>query len=233
MVVRKYSTVGIPLILTVIVAVFDIRVIENQFINLLAIALFLQTIAFHFIYSEQIAEYSENLADKFIPQALQSRFGPIFTTLTIYFSTYVLGFIVVLLLFSDGWDLSKPSIQFPTIVLCIFIAGSILSPIVQSIFDADNVGGAIEITSTGVVYFVMIAFALIGLKSLDETLGDYVGITENFKILYLTCALLFAKANYVIDRAFNQGTIMHIFIFIALPVMYVLANEYKILAEFF
>jgi len=228
MVVRKYSTVGIPLFLTAIIAFFDIQVIENQFISLLSIALFLQTVAFHFIFSEQIAEYSENLANKFIPQALQSRFGSLFTTLIICFSTYIVGFILVLFFLSAGWDESNVS----TLALSIFMAGSIVSPIMQSIFDADNVGGALEITSAGVAYFVMIAFALFGLKGLDQTLGDYIGITENMKILYLTGALLFAKANYVIDRAFNQGTIMHLFIFIALPFMYILADEYKILAEF-
>ena len=229
MVVRKYLTVGIPLIPTILVAFSDIQLIENQFISLLFIALFLQTITFHVIYSEQIAKYSENLADKFIPQALQSRFGSVFTTLTIYCSTYILGFIIVSLLLSPGWNESN----VPTLVLSVFIAGSILSPIVQSIFDADNVGGALEITSAGVAYFVMIAFALFGLNGLDQTLGDYISVTENTKILYLTGALLLAKANYVIDQAFNQGTIMHLFILIALPFIYLLADEYKILAEFF
>ena len=55
MVVRKYLTVGIPLIPTILVAFSDIQIIETQFINLLSIALLLQTITFHVIYSEQIA----------------------------------------------------------------------------------------------------------------------------------------------------------------------------------
>jgi hypothetical protein len=211
------------------VALSDVEVVEHQFIGLLSIALFLQIITFHFMYSEQISNYSENLADKFIPQALQSRFGPITTTFAISLTPYIIAFMSIFLFLFLGWNQEN----LLTIGLGVFVIGSVISPIVQSIYDSDDFTELLESPTSLAIYITMIAFAVFGLINLDQTLGNYVIINEDINMLWFVLAILFAKANYVIDRAFNQGNIMHLFIFIAIPSLLYILKQYQIFADYF
>ena len=98
---RKFWTIAIPVIICLVLfrafdyVDFDMPTKPLPFMLLLA--LIFQNLVFRYIYSDEMDEFSENLADKMIPQTLNGMFGPLLTTIISVFGTYIVSFMILLI----------------------------------------------------------------------------------------------------------------------------------------
>ena len=226
---RKLLTVIIPIVLAGIVAYSGIVDFEYPIIGLGAVSLFIQSITFYVFFGDEISEYSENLADKFVPQTLQSYFGATVTTLIIFFASYFIGFIVLIGLVILGWNPDETI----TKLLTIFCIGSILNPIIQSIIDADDGNQVSESGVALTLYALMILLSIAGLSNLDKSFGRFAAITDEIEMLFFISAFIFAKANYILDRAFKQYPITHLALPIIIPAFFFLSPSIEFLEKWF
>lgn len=226
---RKLSIVFIPIIFAAIVVYSGIDVFEYPIIGIGAVSLFIQSITFYVFFADEISEYSENLADKFVPQSLQSNFGATMTTLIIFFASYFVAFIVLLGFVILGWNPDDTL----TKLLAVFCIASILNPIIQSIIDADDWN---QVSESGVAltfYALMIIFSIAGLSNLDKSFGRFAAITNEIEMLFLISAFIFAKANYILDRAFKQHPITHLAYPVIIPAVFFMSPSIEYLKKWF
>jgi hypothetical protein len=191
------------------------------------LALIFQNLVFRYFYSDEMDEFSENLADKMIPQTLNGMFGPLLTTIISVFGTYILSF-MILLIFSLWWTPSNLS-SWIVLTLCL---GMMLSPIMNNLLDATDISDLININSVGAIYFITCMLGVASLSRLTGALDPYVGSSEKITILILVWTFLLARSHHVIELSFRQKQGMGLFIFSLLPLAYLLVDELVIVSGF-
>ena len=196
---------------------------------MLMLALIFQNIVFRFIYSDEIDEFSENLADKMIPQTLNGIIGPFLATFVSVIGTYILGLSLLLTISLSGlWTPSDLS-SWVVLTLCL---GMMLSPIMNNLLDATDISDLININSVGAIYFITCMLGVASLSRLTGALDPYVGSSEKITILILVWTFLLARSHHVIELSFRQKEGMGLFIFSLLPLAYLLVDELVIVSGF-
>ena len=209
---RKFWTIAIPVIICLVLfrafdyVDFDMPTKPLPFMLLLA--LIFQNIVFRYIYSDEMDEFSENLADKMIPQTLNGMFGPLLTTIISVFGTYIVSF-MILLIFSIRWTPSNLS-SWIVLTLCL---GMLLSPIVNNLLNATNLSDLVNIEAVGAIYFITCMLGVASLSRLTELLEaiPYMGSSENITILILAWTFLLARSHHIIELSFRQKEGMWLF----------------------
>jgi len=226
---RKFWTIAIPITICSLFFLIDYETPTKPLPFMLMLALIFQNIVFRFIYSDEIDEFSENLADKMIPQTLNGIIGPFLATFVSVIGTYILGLSLLLTISLSGlWTPSDLS-SWVVLTLCL---GMMLSPIMNNLLDATDISDLININSVGAIYFITCMLGVASLSRLTGALDPYVGSSEKITILILVWTFLLARSHHVIELSFRQKEGMGLFIFSLLPLAYLLVDELVIVSGF-
>ena len=226
---RKFWTIAIPTAICGLIFLIGYETPTKPLSFMLMLALIFQNIVFRFIFSDEIDEFSENLADKMIPQTLNGIFGPFLATFASIIGTYILGLGLLLTISLSGlWTPSDLS-SWVVLTLCL---GMMLSPIMNNLLDATDISDLININSVGAIYFITCMLGVASLSRLSGALDPYVGSSEKITILILVWTFLLARSHHVIELSFRQKQGMGLFIFSLLPLAYLLVDELVIVSGF-
>jgi len=217
-VLRKFWTIAIPTAICGLIFLIDYETPTKPLPFMLMLALIFQNIVFRFIFSDEIDEFSENLADKMIPQTLNGIFGPFLATFASIIGTYILGLSLLLTISLSGiWTPSDIS-SWVVLTLCL---GMMLSPIMNNLLDATDISDLININSVGAIYFITCMLGVASLSRLTVLLEaiPYVGSSENITILILAWTFLLARSHHIIELSFRQKEGMWLFNISLIPLV--------------
>lgn len=226
---RKFWTIAIPVAICIGIFLIDLELPTKALPFTLMLALIFQNIVFRFIYSDEIDNFSENLADRMIPQTLNGIFGPFSTAIIAVTGTYILGFSLLLIISLSGLWTPSDLVSWIVLTLCL---GMMLSPIMNNILDAHDISDLININSIGAIYFITCMLGVASLSRLTGVLESYVGSSEKATIIILVWTFLLARSHHIIELSFRQKEGMGLFIFSLLPLAYLLVPELVFVSGF-
>jgi len=226
---RKYLTIVAPITLCVIIGLFLPSLPVGLFTVMLFVGLVAQNFMFQRLFPDSIYEYSELMATRPIPSALQSRFGATTTAIFVISSKYLIGAILVGSTFLLG---VLPALNFITAVLLSISVGLILSPIVENWYLTETKTDIININVIGATYIVTLLIGVAGIPALTGEVNSIMALPGEMVVLYLTYVCLLARAHHIIHVAFNQETGLFGFAISLIPLALFVLPQIQYIAKY-